>query len=91
MTAGIFVTEVGILSYQRFFKKSIDLETYNRRVKASFFSNAAGVIGGSTGAFIGSFIGNLITPGIGGYIGSLLIGFIGSVTSSVGTDYLMDA
>ena len=53
-------------------------------------SNAAGVIGGSTGAFIGCFIGNLITPGVGGYVGSMIGGFISSAASSISVDYLMD-
>src|SRR4051794_25228197 len=66
LTAGIFIVELGVLSYQRYFTNKIDDETYKRRIKASFFSNAAGVVGGSTGAFIGSFLGNLIAPGIGG-------------------------
>ena len=60
-------------------------------MKASFFSNAAGVLGGSSGAFIGSFIGNLITPGVGGYVGSLIGGFVASATSSIGVDYLIDS
>jgi hypothetical protein len=77
LTAGIFIAELGLLSYQRFVANDkIDDQTYKRRVMASFFSNAAGVLGGSSGAFIGCFIGNLITPGIGGYIGSLIGGFL---------------
>jgi len=53
-------------------------------------SNAAGVLGGSTGAFIGCFLGNLMTPGIGGYVGSLIGGFISSAGASITVDYLVD-
>lgn len=90
LTAGIFIAELGVLSYQRYISKSINTDAYKRRVKASFFSNAAGVLGGSAGAFIGCFFGNLITPGIGGYVGSLLGGFITSVGASLTTDYMCD-
>ena len=91
LTAGVFVMEVGVLAYQRYYRKTIDDDTFKRRVKSSFMSNAAGVVGGSMGAFIGSFLGNLIAPGIGGYIGSIIVGLVGSVTSSVMTDYYFDA
>lgn len=92
LTAGIFIAELGLLSYQRFVANDkIDDQTYKRRVMASFFSNAVGVLGGSSGAFIGCFIGNLITPGIGGYIGSLIGGFLTSAAASLGVDYMIDS
>lgn len=91
LTAGVFIMEVGVLTYQRYISKKIDDETYKRRIKASFFSNAAGVVGGSAGAFIGSFLGNLICPGIGGYIGSIIVGMASSIGSSMTTDYYLDS
>lgn len=90
LTAGIFIVELGVLTYQRFYSNKIDGETYKRRIKASFFSNAAGVIGGSFGAFIGSFFGNICLPGIGGYVGSMLFGLIGGGGSAMLTDYYFD-
>ena len=42
------------------------------------------------GAAIGCFMGNLITPGVGGYIGSLIGGIVGGVSSSIGTDFIVD-
>ena len=90
LTGAIFIVELGVLSYQRFFSNSIDQETYQRRIKASFLSNAVGVVGGSLGVFIGSFIGNLITPGVGGFIGSLIFGLAASVGASMATDMYLD-
>lgn len=90
LTLGAFVGEFGILTYQRFCSKTIDHETFKRRVASSLASNLAGMVGQSLGAAIGCFIGNLVTPGLGGYLGSLIGGFAGGVSSSVGTDYLMD-
>lgn len=91
LTAFIIAGEISVLSYQRFFKGSIDSETYQRRVKASLASNTAGVVGGSFGAMIGSLIGNCIAPGIGGYIGTVLCGIAASVGSSLLADYYMDS
>ncbi len=91
LTALIIAGEVGCLSYQRYCKRSIDDETFKRRVKATFTSNTAGVLGSSFGAMIGSLIGNCIAPGIGGYVGSLICGITASIGSSVLTDYYMDS
>lgn len=91
LTAFIIAGEVSILSYQRFFKRNIDDATYKRRIKATFASNTAGVVGGSFGAMIGSLIGNCIAPGIGGYIGSIICGIAVSVGSSLLADYYMDS
>eukprot|EP00347_Sterkiella_histriomuscorum_P018291 403346070 len=91
ITAAIFVSEVAVLTWQRFVSNSIDTQTYKDRVKASFLSNTAGVIGGSMGACIGSLIGNLIAPGVGGFVGSLLGGLFASVGSQILVDQYFDS
>ena len=68
----------------------IDNQTFKRRLQSSFFSNAAGMIGGSAGAAIGCFIGNLVNPGLGGYVGSLIGGFLSSAGCSLATDRYLD-
>jgi hypothetical protein len=91
LTLGIFSAEVGVLTYQRFMSKSITDEMFKTKIKASFLSNVAGVAGGSLGAGIGAFLGNLIAPGIGGYVGSLIGGFFLSEGAAFGVDYMIDS
>ncbi len=90
ISAGVFAIEAIYLSFQRFWKKSIDSETYRRRVASSFFSNVTGVVGGSAGAQIGFTVGNFFLPGIGSLIGTILGGVIGSVLSQYAVEKFMD-
>ena len=48
------------------------------------------MIGGSAGAAIGCFIGNLVNPGLGGYVGSLIGGFLSSAGCALATDRYFD-
>eukprot|EP00347_Sterkiella_histriomuscorum_P015082 403358383 len=89
--AFIFIGEVALLTWQRFVSKSIDTQTFQNRVKASFLSNFAGFISGSFGAFIGSLIGDLLAPGIGGLVGSLLVGLFASIRSQKLVDMYFDS
>ncbi len=68
----------------------IEHDQYIRKIKAACASNVASVVGGSTGAAIGCFVGNIVAPGIGGYVGSMLGGFLLATISSIGADYLID-
>lgn len=91
MTLGIFLAQVGVLSYQRFYSsKKLDDATYRHRIKVAAVSSLAGFAGGALGASIGCFLGNLFAPGIGGYVGSLIGGFLCSAGAAVATDYHFD-
>ncbi len=60
ITLGIFSCEAAVLTYQRYISKTVPSDLYQTKLKASFFSNVAGILGGSLGAANGTFIGNLI-------------------------------
>ena len=64
-----FGVQATVLTWQLAISKSIDKGTFWQRIKNSALSTVAGVIGGAAGGGIGTFIGNLFCPGLGGVIG----------------------
>jgi uncharacterized protein YcfJ len=90
LAGGLFAFDLIRLTWDRYAgKERISEESYKHRVAASFLTNGASYLGGSIGAGIGCFIGNLFCPGLGGYIGSMIGNFVGGAAASLSVEYLM--